>query len=150
VADAVALFEPMAAQKEISLSAEMEPVHVEVDPGALTQVIVNLLNNALQYNHARGTVQVRLTNSDSQAVLTVTDTGCGIPKEDQPHIFERFYRVDKARSRASGGTGLGLAICKSIIESHGGTIGFESSPQQGSSFWVRLPLSPEVSSRNED
>jgi signal transduction histidine kinase len=73
------------------------------------------------------------------AALTVADTGYGIPPAARPHVFERFYRVDKARSRASGGTGLGLAICKSIAEAHGGAIGLDPGPDEGCTFWVRLP-----------
>jgi signal transduction histidine kinase len=84
-------------------------------------------------------VRVRLDVAAGEAVLAVADTGCGIPQEDWPHLFERFYRVDRARSRASGGTGLGLAICKTIVEAHGGAIGFDTEPGRGSTFWVRLP-----------
>jgi signal transduction histidine kinase len=74
-----------------------------------------------------------------EAVLTISDTGVGIPAENQPHLFERFYRVDAARSRELGGSGLGLAICKSIVEAHGGTISFQSEFGKGSTFTVRLP-----------
>jgi signal transduction histidine kinase len=94
----------------------------------LCQVVTNLLSNAVQYNCPGGEVRVRLGASAAEAVLSVTDTGCGIAEEDRPHFFERFYRVDKARSRASGGSGLGLATCKSIVEAHSDTIGFETAP----------------------
>jgi signal transduction histidine kinase len=73
-------------------------------------------------------------------LVTIADTGIGIPKKDLPHVFERFYRVDKARHRETEGTGLGLPICKAIVEQHGGTTGAESTEGQGSSFWFRLPL----------
>ena len=85
----------------------------------------NLVNNAIQHNHPDGKVHVKLTAADDAVVLAVTDTGPGIPTKDQPRIFERFFRVDKARTRASGGTGLGLAICKTIAEAHGGVIDFD-------------------------
>jgi heavy metal sensor kinase len=144
VEESVALFGPLAEGKAVSVSANLVPVAVTGDPVRLAQVVTNLLSNAVQYNRPGGTVQVKLAAWDT-AVLTVTDTGCGIPEADRPHIFERFYRVDKARSRASGGSGLGLAICKSIVEAHGGTIGFETQPEQGSTFWVRLPRLAEGS-----
>ena len=123
----------------MSLAADLAPAEVAGDAGRLGQVVTNLLSNAMQYNRPGGTVPVRLAATAGAAVLTVADTGCGIPEEDRPHLFERFYRVDKARSRASGGNGLGLAICKSIVEAHGGTIGFSSEVDRGSTFWVRLP-----------
>jgi two-component system phosphate regulon sensor histidine kinase PhoR len=110
------------------------------DPAALMQVVMNLLNNAINYNRENGSITVQLEKTDGEVRLTVSDTGCGIPEPDLPYIFERFYRVDKARSRVSGGTGLGLAICKAIVEAHGGEIGVESEADEGSRFWVRLPL----------
>ena len=109
------------------------------DDGRLTQVVTNLVSNAIQYNRPGGSVHVSLNAKDGWAELAVEDTGVGIPSEDCPHLFERFYRVDKARSRASGGQGLGLAICKSVVEAHSGKIGFTTEPGKGSTFWVRLP-----------
>jgi heavy metal sensor kinase len=139
VEEGVALFEPLAEGRGVSLAASLAPANVTGDPDRLGQVLTNLLSNAVQYNRPGGAVRVELGVAAAEAVLSVSDTGCGIPEGDRPHIFERFYRVDKARSRASGGNGLGLAICKSIVEAHGGTIGFETKPGQGSTFWVRLP-----------
>jgi heavy metal sensor kinase len=139
VEESITLFGPLADGKAVSLAATLAAAEVTGDPDRLAQVVTNLLSNAVQYNRAGGTVQVQLGVAEGAAVLSVTDTGCGIPEADRPHIFERFYRVDKARSRASGGSGLGLAICKSIVEAHGGSIGFETQPEQGSTFWVRLP-----------
>jgi heavy metal sensor kinase len=139
VEENVALFRPLAEKKGVSLVADLAPAVVTGDAGGLGQVVTNLLSNAAQYNRPGGEVCLRLGVSDGAAVLSVADTGCGIPAEDRPHIFERFYRVDKARSRAQGGSGLGLAICKSIVEAHGGTIDFETEPGRGSTFWVRLP-----------
>jgi signal transduction histidine kinase len=101
------------------------------------------VNNAIEYNRAGGEVRLRLQAVGANAVLSVSDTGCGIPEADHPHVFERFYRADKARSRARGGTGLGLAICKDIVTAHGGTIDFESKVNEGTTFRVRLPRSAD-------
>jgi signal transduction histidine kinase len=109
------------------------------DPERISQVVTNLLSNAIHFNHEKGEVRVRTYQENGNAVLEVKDTGGGIPAEDLPHIFERFYRVDKSRSRIQGKTGLGLAICKAIVEAHSGTIDVTSHPGEGSSFVVRLP-----------
>lgn len=140
VAESVALFRPLAQGKDVSLATRLAPVEVPGDAGRLSQVVMNLLSNAVQYNRPGGEVRVALAAEADTAVLSVSDTGCGIPAEDRPHLFERFYRVDKARARASGGNGLGLSICQSIVEAHGGTVGCESVVGRGSTFWVRLPL----------
>ena len=139
VQESVAQLQPLADQKGISLSVDAEPVEIVGDAGRLTQVVTNLLTNAIHYNVAAGSVSVHVSHDADAAILTVSDTGCGIPQADWPHIFERFYRVDKARSRETGGYGLGLAICKSIIETHGGTITFASQAGRGTTFIVRLP-----------
>jgi two-component system phosphate regulon sensor histidine kinase PhoR len=109
------------------------------DANQLIQVIVNLLSNALRYT-LEGEVNVKLFAKDTQAVLEVQDTGIGISSEHLPRIFERFYRVDRARSRETGGTGLGLSIVKHIVESHKGTIEVESELNVGSTFRVKIPL----------
>jgi heavy metal sensor kinase len=137
--DCVRLLAPLGQDKAITVVATLQPAVVHGDPVRLGQVVTNLLSNAVQYNRPGGHVLIQLRPTNGDILLTVEDTGCGIPQVDRPHLFERFYRVDKARSRASGGTGLGLAICKSIVEAHGGRIGFESEPGRGSTFWVRLP-----------
>jgi two-component system OmpR family sensor kinase len=138
-ADMIELFEPLALRKDVALKAELEPVTVTGDSGRLCQVLTNLLSNAVQYNRPGGVVCVRLTRQGHDAVLAVSDTGLGIPDIDKPHLFGRFYRVDKARSRDSGGNGLGLAITRSIVQAHGGAIDFESQVGHGSTFRVRLP-----------
>jgi two-component system OmpR family sensor kinase len=142
VEDSIALLGPLAETEKVSLAveAEAESVAVTGDPGRLSQVVTNLLTNAIHYNRAGGQVRAAVAATTSEAVLTVADTGCGIPAEEQPRVFERFFRVDRARSRARGGSGLGLAICKSIVEAHGGTIGFTSAVDRGTIFVVRLPL----------
>jgi heavy metal sensor kinase len=139
VQESADLLRPMAEGRDVTVTLNLEPVEVVGDAVRLAQVVTNLLSNALQYDRPAGEVRVRLGAEAGEAVLSVADTGCGIPEEDWPHIFERFYRVDKARSRASGGNGLGLAICKSVIEAHGGTISFTSKADLGSTFQVRLP-----------
>ncbi len=137
VAECVTLFKPLAAEKKIALTADLSPATVHGDADSLAQLVGNLLSNAIQHNPVGGKVHVRLT---APGVLMVTDTGPGIPERDRPRIFERFFRVDKARARASGGTGLGLAICKAIVEAHGGTIDFECAEKGGTTFRVSLPL----------
>jgi two-component system OmpR family sensor kinase len=139
VTDAASLLEPLAVQKNVQLCVQAPPLEMLGDMTRLAQVVTNLVTNAINYNRPGGTVSVTLTTEGDEAVLTVADTGCGIPEEDRPHLFERFYRVDKARSRELGGSGLGLAICKSIVEGLGGTIGFTTELNEGSSFVVRLP-----------
>jgi len=139
VEEGVASMQPLAGERQVTLFAEVQPVAVVGDAGRLTQVLTNLLANAIQYNVPQGRVSVRLGCENGEAVLAVADTGHGIPEADRPHIFERFYRVDKARSRDTGGYGLGLAICRSIVESHGGTISFVTQEDRGTTFVVRLP-----------
>jgi signal transduction histidine kinase len=127
------------------MATQLGRARVSADPLRLGQVLTNLLTNAVNYNQEGGEVTVRVETTDRQAIVSVRDTGCGIPEEDRPHLFERFYRVDKARARASGGNGLGLAICKSIVDAHGGTLGFETQLGRGTTFWIRLPaLSAEL------
>lgn len=110
------------------------------DCAKLSQVVYNLMENALKYTQEGGSIRVRLIRSGRDAVLTVTDNGPGIPKEDQPHIFDRFYRVDKARSRETGGTGLGLSIVHQMVLMHGGSVSVESEEGHGATFTVELPI----------
>ena len=140
VAEAVGLLKPLAAEKDVTLSTALAAVTVSADAVAIAQVASNLIANAIQYNHHGGQVRIQVKADGRVAVLTVKDTGTGIGPEDVRHIFERFYRADKARARATGGTGLGLAICKSIVEAHGGHIECESVVGKGTTFRVRLPL----------
>jgi heavy metal sensor kinase len=127
-------------QMTLSTTVPGDPVFVQGDPDFLSRVVANLLSNAIRHTPPGGFIQITLTVDRDEAVINVADTGCGIPADDQSKIFERFYRADKARSRASGGSGLGLAICKSIVEAHSGTIHFTSTPGQGTSFVVRIPV----------
>ncbi len=112
------------------------------DEERLGQVFSNLLDNAIKYTPDGGTITIGATSDDRMVAVSVADTGIGIPPQDLPRIFERFYRVDKARSRELGGTGLGLAIVKHLVEGHGGTVSVESPPGKGTTFCVKLPTAP--------
>ena len=139
--------EVLAHARRIRLrTRELEPMLLEGDEDQLRRLTLNLIDNAIKYTPEGGEVRVRLHfepseagRSERQAVLEVADTGIGIDAADLRRIFDRFYRVDKARSRAQGGSGLGLAICRWIVEAHGGRIEVRSRPGAGSTFSVRLP-----------
>ncbi len=122
------------------LLQNITPTQVYGDADQLKQVIVALLDNALKYTPFEGSVSLALSTETDEAMVTVTDTGIGIAPEDIPHIFERFYRADRARSRERGGSGLGLAIVQSIVQQYHGSIEVESTPGKGSTFTVKLPL----------
>ena len=117
-----------------------EEVWVEIDQDKLIQVIDNIMNNAIKYSPDGGTIYVRLMSTHNQLVLSIQDQGLGIPQESIPHLFDRFYRVDKARSRAQGGSGLGLSIAKEEIELHNGTIWVNSIENKGTTFFISLPF----------
>ena len=114
-------------------------VWIEIDTDKMTQVIDNILNNAIKYSPDGGKITVTMKTTDDQMILSISDQGLGIPKQDLPRIFDRFYRVDRARSRAQGGTGLGLAIAKEIIKQHNGFIWAKSIYGKGSTFTIVLP-----------
>ena len=105
----------------------------------LKQAIINLVDNAIKYNRPGGTIKLSVRTDDAQVVIQVQDSGIGISQADQQRIFDRFYRVDKSRSRAQGGSGLGLSIVKKIVEDHDGSIIVESEPDSGSTFTIVLP-----------
>lgn len=115
-----------------------KPIRVEADRSKIEQVLVNLISNAIKYGRKKGTVEVRFFDMPNQILTEVSDDGIGIPEEDMARIFERFYRVDKSRSREAGGTGLGLSIVKHIMEAHKGTIQVQSSEDSGSTFSFTL------------
>ncbi|MDF2815886.1 MAG: histidine kinase, partial [Paenibacillus sp.] len=123
-----------------------EELYIEADEDRLGQIIINLLSNGINYTPEGGKVRVKVMsllgeNQEAERIrIVISDTGIGIPKKDLPRIFERFYRVDKARSRSSGGTGLGLSIVKHLVELHGGTIRVESDLGIGSRFTIDLPI----------
>jgi two-component system, OmpR family, sensor kinase len=146
VADVAATTEPLAAERGITLEVlAQQPVTVLGDEVRLIQVIMNLIDNAVAYTNAGGKVTLEVLVKHNNAFLRVRDTGIGIAKEHLDHIFERFYRVDPARSRAAGGTGLGLAITEWIVRAHGGKITVESEVGQGTTFTIVLPVAAQVS-----
>ena len=110
----------------------------------MTQVIDNIINNAIKYSPDGGKITVSMKTTETQMILSISDEGLGIPKKDLPKIFDRFYRVDKARSRAQGGSGLGLAIAKEIIKQHNGFIWAKSEYGKGSTFTIVLPYDKEA------
>jgi two-component system phosphate regulon sensor histidine kinase PhoR len=143
----LSMIKPIADKKGHRLTSNVD-VHLPPivgDEGRLVQVLTNLLDNAVKYTPEKGVITVSATLADDKAIvpavdLVVSDTGMGIPEADRPRVFERFYRVDKARSRELGGTGLGLAIVRHIVEGHGGQVWVEANQPQGSRFVVRLPI----------
>lgn len=115
---------------------------VEVDADKMVQVMDNIMNNAIKYSPAGGTITCRLVETHNSVILSIADEGLGVPKKDIPHVFDRFFRVDKARARSMGGTGLGLAISKEVVQKHGGKIWVESAENVGSTFFIALPYVP--------
>lgn len=133
--------EIIASEKNIEIIISyLEPVKIPADAVRIRQMVWNLMHNAIKYTMSGGRVKISLQDKEVWALLTVEDTGIGIPEDDLPLIFNRFYRVDKARSREEGGSGLGLSICKYIVEAHKGEIEVESKVGQGTKFKIRLPL----------
>ena len=112
---------------------------VELDTDKFIQVVDNIMNNAIKYSPDGGVITCRLLETHNNVILSISDQGLGIPKKDLDHVFDRFFRVDKARSRAQGGTGLGLAISKEVIELHHGRIWVDSVEGKGSTFYISLP-----------
>ena len=142
LSDNVKRLQPLAREKGIEMNLSVrEPLTAQADPDRLTQVFYNLIDNAVKYTPRGGRVKVELSRSGRHALIKVADTGIGIPRADQAHIFDRFYRVDKARSRETGGTGLGLSIVQQIVKLHGGSVSLTSDEGKGSTFTVDLPLS---------
>ena len=140
VGESVSLLGAIASEKQISLVSDLHSVQIFGNPESLSRMIDNLITNAILYNKPGGKVFITLNRSDNKAVLEIKDTGVGISEEHLPFIFERFYRVDKARSRFSGGSGLGLAICKGVIEKHNRTITVQSVLGMGTTFQIQLPV----------
>ena len=134
------MLSPLAQQANVRLVLSLEedcPVLILEDD--LYQIVFNLMENGIKYNHSGGTLYVTLRHEDDNAMLIVRDTGVGIPADAVDHIFERFYRVDKARSRATGGSGLGLAIVRAIVQRNRGDIQVQSTPGEGTCFTVTFP-----------
>jgi len=136
---------PLADKQEVTLTEHLEKeCFVLANGDDLYQAIFNLVENAIKYNNPGGSVELTVCREDGEIVVLVEDTGIGIPEEDLPHIFSRFYRVDKARSRASGGSGLGLSIVKDAVELHGGRVSVQQRREGGSRFMLRFPANDNV------
>jgi heavy metal sensor kinase len=134
----------LAEDKGITVECgSKQSVFVQGDRARLKQVVVNLLDNAIKYTSGGGAIQLNVTRQNGHAILDVADSGIGIPADAVPHVFERFFRVDKSRSRDEGGAGLGLSIVKSICTAHGAEVQVESAPGKGSHFRVKLPIARE-------
>jgi signal transduction histidine kinase len=136
---------PLAVQKGITLEllAPEDLPECLLDTDRCTQILNNLLSNAIRYTSEGGTISVSLSEQDDELVMAVADTGTGIPAQDLPHVFDRFYRADRSRARASGGAGLGLAIVKQLAEAHRGRVSVQSPVEEtgtGTRFEVRLPV----------
>jgi len=138
----VAALQPKAAAKGLTVSVNLpdDLPPVNIDSHRIRQVLHNLLENAVAHTTQGDTITVTSWQQDNQLKVSVADTGAGIPAKDLPNIFERFYRVDKSRTRATGGTGLGLTIAKRLVEAHGGKIEVQSEPGKGSTFTFALPI----------
>jgi signal transduction histidine kinase len=141
ISDTLESFSEPATRQAVTLEGQVEPGVdlVYMDTQRIGRVLNNLVGNALRYTPSGGKVQVRASPELAGCLVEVCDTGEGIPPEDLPHVFERFYRSEKSRNRATGGAGLGLAIAHGIVEAHGGQIGVESTLGQGTRFWFTLP-----------
>ncbi|SHH50150.1 HAMP domain-containing protein [Caloranaerobacter azorensis DSM 13643] len=137
----IARLKPLAENKKISLDyIEREKIQIKVDANKIQQAVINIIHNAIKYTPEGGRVEVKLYTERDYVVIRVKDNGIGIPKESLPQIFDRFYRVDKARSRSTGGTGLGLSIAYQIVSLHQGTIDVESELGKGSTFYIKIPI----------
>jgi signal transduction histidine kinase len=134
---------PLADRKAIALEATIDVAQpAMVDPQRLIQALTNLVGNAVKFTPAGGRISVRAFTRGNELVTEVQDTGVGIPGDQRAHIFEKFTQADMSMTRQAGGTGLGLPITRNLIEAHGGRIGVDSEPGEGSTFWFTLPMPP--------
>jgi len=138
--EAISTFKAQLKKNGIEVKNEL-PISISVtaDQDRMEQVFTNLIDNAIKFNKEKGAIRIYIQEVNGKIKVFVEDKGIGIPEKDIPRIFERFYRVDKARSRELGGTGLGLSIVKHIVELHGGNVGVESAEGLGSKFWFTIP-----------
>jgi len=138
--DAIELSSTKAQEKQTTVDLICEDdIQARINPALLEQAILNLIDNAIKYTPANGTVKINVDKNEKELRIAVQDNGCGIDNKHISRIFERFYVVDKSRSRKLGGTGLGLAIVKHIAQVHGGYVTVKSSPGKGSTFSIHLP-----------
>ena len=138
--EALEFIEPLAQKKKVKLHSSLESVRIKADVMKLGQVLINLLNNAIHHNQNEIEIYLSVERKGAHAILRVADNGADIPPDALPHLFDRFYRVDKSRSRGKGNSGLGLAISKAIVEAHGGTIRVESQLGKRTEFVIELPM----------
>ena len=134
---------PQAAEAQVFVHVDCQPLMIHANLQQMRELLTNLISNAIKYNRPGGQVWINIRETDGQMVIRVKDNGVGIPSDSLDRIFERFYRVDKGRSRKQGGTGLGLSIVKHIVNFYHGTIHVSSEPDMGSEFTVFLPMFPE-------
>ena len=149
VADVEEELMPVAMNAQVLLSSNIpieSYLYIQGNEGQIYRMLLNLVSNAIKYTPESGEVKINLTTNDHQGLITIKDTGIGIPTSDIPHIFNRFYRVNADRSRHTGGSGLGLAIALAIVQTHKGKLEVESSINHGSTFTVILPLFSKVNS----
>lgn len=145
IREALCSVQPLAEQNQITLRADCEDAPtIYADRRHMYSIVSNLIRNAIQYNRPGGKVEVECREKEGEMYLSVSDNGIGIPASLQSRVFERFFRVDKGRSRQTGGTGLGLSIVKHTAQYYGGTVGVDSAEGQGSRFWVQIPLKPAL------
>jgi signal transduction histidine kinase len=142
IREAISQGHALAVEKKIAMTADLgaDPVAIHGDPEALRRLFFILIENAVKYTPEGGSVRVRLADAGGYATVSIADSGMGISKDDLQHIFDRFWRADKVRSRGMGGAGLGLSIARWIVDRHGATLDVQSEPGQGSTFVVKLPL----------
>jgi two-component system, OmpR family, sensor kinase len=140
--DSAATLSGLAAEREVEVTVSGDDIVVLADAEYLRLVVVNLIENAIKHSEVGTSVTVTIDTAGAEARISVTDTGPGIPEEDQPHVFDRFYRVDRARSKQRGGSGLGLAISREIVEAHDGRVELKSKEGEGSTFRIILPIVP--------
>ena len=142
VKEVCASLEPLAKEYQVSLEINCRPLMIYANTQQMRELFNNLIINAIKYNRPMGKVWVTVSSEQSDIIITVKDTGVGVPEDAKQRIFERFYRVDKGRSKKVGGTGLGLSIVKHIVNYYGGSVEVESKVMEGSKFTVRLPKAP--------
>lgn len=144
IEDALIKYEPIAEQKEITIIKELDPdIIISGDEGRMEQILQNLMDNAIRYTESEGTIHIKLGKKDQWGALVIQDTGIGIPNDEIGNIKQRFYRINKARTRSNGGTGLGLAIVDKLIQLHGGKWDIQSQLGEGTSVTILLPLLEE-------
>ena len=141
ITEVVSILQVSAGKKNVRLIVEAAVrITIQVNRDRIKQMLINLIGNAINYNVENGSVRIKAAKADGRLVISVADTGIGIAPQHLPRIFERFYRVDKGRSRNMGGTGLGLSIVKHIVNLYDGDIKVESEPGKGTEFIVQLPV----------